>query len=219
MQIQSFTLGPVQTNCYLLLDEVRREALVIDPGFGPEPVLAALEGYKTTAILVTHGHWDHVYGVRAVKAATGAPVWISAIEQHWLTDPMLNRSGIRTDLLPAPCDGPPADRLLQEGDRFPFGGVEFAVLHTAGHSPGSLTFVTDGIAFSGDVLFRGSVGRTDLPGCDARALLRSIRDRLFSLPDETVIAPGHGPTTTVGRERERNPIVGRTGNSSLLDPQ
>ncbi len=218
MKYQAFSLGPLSTNCYILYSEGTSEALVIDPGFGPEPVIAALQGYKVKAIVLTHGHWDHVCGVQAVQAVTGAPVWISEIEKDWLLDPMLNRSGLRTDLLTVPCTGPAPDRLLREGDTFTFGGDTFSVLHTPGHTPGSLSFATAGVVFSGDVLFRGSVGRTDLPGGSSQALLASIHEKLFLLPDDTVVAAGHGAPTTIGREKERNRFVGRSAAYRFFSP-
>lgn len=209
MEMKRIILGPVKTNCYLLLDEASRQALIFDPGFGPEPVIEAVQGYRVQAIVLTHGHWDHVYGVRQVKAATGAPVWISEIERDWLVDPMLNRSGVRAGIVGAVCDGPAPDHLLREGDSFAFAGLRFDVLHTPGHTPGSLSFVTGGLMIAGDVLFRGSVGRTDLPGGSMADLLTGIRTKLFTLPDDTVVAPGHGPTTTIGREKRQNPYVGQ----------
>ncbi len=208
MQVKGMPLGPLQTNCYWLIDEASRRALLFDPGFGPEPVIEALKGYQVEAIILTHGHWDHVHGVQAVKEATGAPVWISEIEKDWLTDPMLNRSGLRRDIVAVPCTGPAPDRLLREGETFSFAGWEFRVLHTPGHTPGSLSFATEGLVIAGDVLFQGSVGRTDLPGGSMKALVASIREKLFALPDETVVLPGHGPATTIGRERRYNPFVG-----------
>lgn len=217
MQIKMLPLGPLQTNCYLLLEEESHQALIFDPGFGPEAAIEALQGYTVQAIILTHGHWDHVYGVQAVKDATHAPVWISAIERDWLTDPLLNRSGYRTDLLQTVCDGPPPDRLLNEGDTFDFAGRRFTVLHTPGHTPGSLSFATDGFVIAGDALFQRSIGRTDLPGGSLEALVTAIRTKLFALPDETLVLPGHGPTTSIGQEKAFNPFVGRTGSLIPLD--
>lgn len=209
MQFDTFTLGRLQTNCYVLRDDSARRALVIDPGHGPDPVLDALQGYAVEAIVLTHGHWDHAHGVAAVKAATGAPVLISEIEKDWLTDPLLNRSGYRQhDLGITPCTGPAPDRLLRHGDTFDFAGRHFTALHTPGHTPGSLSFATEGLVFSGDALFRGSVGRWDLPGGNQADLLHAIREQLLPLPGDTVVAPGHGPLTTIGHERSHNPFVG-----------
>lgn len=217
MQIQMLPLGPLQTNCYILLDDQTRQALIFDPGFSPEAAIEALQGYTVQAIILTHGHWDHVYGVQAVKNATRAPVWISEIEQDWLTNPMLNRSGYRTDLLKVVCDGPAPDRLLREGETFDFAGHRFSILHTPGHSPGSLSFATDGFVIAGDALFQRSIGRTDLPGGSMEALVTAIREKLFALPDETVVLPGHGPATTIGQEKELNPFVGAGASLINLD--
>lgn len=201
------SLGPVQTNCYWLLDEQQRTALVVDPGLNPEPVLYELAGYQVIAIILTHAHWDHIAGVAKVQAAMGAPVWISAIEAPWLTDPTLNRSAFWPQLFPDPIAGPAADRHLVDGERFVFAGVEIAALHVPGHTPGSLAFRVGNVLLAGDTLFQGSIGRTDLPGGDQEQLLTAIRTRLFPLPDDTVVAPGHGPTTTIGQEKRENPFV------------
>lgn len=215
MEIKGISLGPVRTNCYWLEDETSRQAILFDPGAGPEPVIEALRGYEVQAIILTHGHWDHISGVQQLKEATGAPVWISAFEQHWLTDPTLNRSAYVPGV--APITGPAPDRLLSEGESFTFAGQEFQVLHTPGHTPGSLSFVSQGFVIVGDALFRGSIGRTDLPGGSLAELTRSIKTKLFTLPDEMVVAPGHGPATTIGAEKEYNPYVGRRGSHFHLN--
>lgn len=207
MKIQGAVLGAAQTNCYWLKDEERREAMVVDPGMNPRQVLADLAGYKITLILLTHGHWDHIAGVAEVKEQSGAPVWISEIERDWLTDPELNRSRYWPQLFPQPIAGPAPDRLLREGDTFHFGGQEFHTLHVPGHTPGSLAFVFGQTCLAGDTLFRGSVGRTDLPGGSFAQLEQAIRTKLYSLPDNTAVLCGHGPTTTIGREKRSNPFV------------
>lgn len=217
MKIRGMPLGPAATNCFWLLDEEHKEAMILDPGMDPAPVLEAVRGYTVRMIVLTHGHWDHLAGVNQVHVATGAPVWIADIERDWVTDPELNRSAYWPDLFPTPVVGPRPARLLQAGESFSFGGRDFHILHVPGHTPGSLAFVMDNICFGGDTLFQDSIGRTDLPGGNTAQLLQSIRDQLFTLPDDTVVAPGHGPITTIGREKETNPFVGRAAGPGF-DP-
>jgi hydroxyacylglutathione hydrolase len=203
MKIHTFALGMFQTNCYLLVDEETQEAVVIDPGQDPDALLAALEGLNVVGIWLTHAHLDHIAGLAEVKAATGAPILIHELEKDWLTDPLLNGSGRYPGYFD-PITGPAADRLLQAGDVLTFGKQKFEVRFTPGHTPGHVSFVTEGMVFAGDTLFYDGIGRTDLPGGDAKALIQSIRQQLYTLPKETVVYPGHGPSTTIGRERESN---------------
>ncbi|MDN4594932.1 MBL fold metallo-hydrolase [Polycladomyces subterraneus] len=205
MNVRSFTLGPVATNCYVLSEG--REAVVIDPGMGPDPVLEWMqsEQLNVQAILLTHAHFDHIGGVEAVRTATGAPVYVHRAEADWLTDPQKNGSSLFPGLELIRCN--PADQLLEGGETLNLIGREFRVYHTPGHSPGSVTFQFDDQVFSGDVLFAGSIGRTDLPGGDYETLMRSIHDVLMEMPEETRVYPGHGPTTTIGREQASNPFV------------
>jgi glyoxylase-like metal-dependent hydrolase (beta-lactamase superfamily II) len=155
--------------------------------------------------LLTHAHFDHIGGVEAVRAATGAPVYVHRAEADWLTDPQKNGSALFPGLDLIRCQ--PADRLLEGGETMKWIGREFRVIHTPGHSPGSVTFRLDDQVFSGDVLFAGSIGRTDLPGGDYETLMRSIHDVLMEMPEETRVYPGHGPATTIGREQASNPFV------------
>lgn len=199
------TTGPFAENCFLLADPAARLAVLIDPGEDTGRFLAALResGCRLEGIWLTHAHIDHIQGVEEVKQATGAPVFLHpgdrslygamAEQGAWLGVPAGNP--------------PPPDHELAHGQRLRLGAWEFEVRHVPGHSPGSVAFVGAGLAFVGDALFAGSIGRTDLPGGDARTLLGSIRDQLLSLPDQTVVYSGHGPETTIGEERRSNPFL------------
>jgi glyoxylase-like metal-dependent hydrolase (beta-lactamase superfamily II) len=213
VKVHAFTLGPLQSNSYLLADEVTREGLLFDPGMESEPVAEALarERLTLTAIINTHGHFDHVFGNAYFKAKTGAPLLMHRADLD-LVKRLEEQSlyfGFRATPSPLP------DRFLEEGDEVRVGGIRLRVLHTPGHSPGGICLVTDGTAFVGDTLSAGSIGRTDLPGGSAETLLTSIREKLLTLPDDTVIYPGHGPATTIGHERRHNPFL--TGRVPLFD--
>jgi len=213
VKVHAFTLGPLQSNSYLCADEATREGLLFDPGMESEPVAEALarERLTLTAIINTHGHFDHVFGNAYFKAKTGAPLLMHRADLD-LVKRLEEQSlyfGFRATPSPAP------DRFLEEGDEVRVGGTRLRVLHTPGHSPGGICLVTEGTAFVGDTLFAGSIGRTDLPGGSVEALLASIREKLLTLPDDTVIYPGHGPPTTIGHERRYNPFL--TGRIPLLD--
>ena len=203
--VVTLTNGAFAENCYLLADAATREAVVIDPGEETPLFLSRLktEGWTPTAIWLTHAHLDHVTGVAAVKAATGAPVLL-----HPADRPLYDAVPRQAALFGLSAEAPPEpDGELAEGQQLAVGGCRFQVLHTPGHTPGHVTFVGHALAFDGDVLFAGSIGRTDLPGGDSDALVRSIRRRLYTLPDETVVFPGHGPATTIGEEKRTNPFV------------
>jgi glyoxylase-like metal-dependent hydrolase (beta-lactamase superfamily II) len=207
VRIESYALGPVMANCYLLYDESSRHGVVVDPGAEPDRVLSRIGelGLQVEAILLTHAHFDHIGAVEPVREKTGAPVYIHRLEGDWLTDPRKNGSGLWPGMEPIRCRE--ADHHLDGGESLVFFGQTFRVLHTPGHSPGSVTYALDGLVLSGDVLFAGSIGRTDLPGGDFDTLMRSIHDQLMVLPEETRVYPGHGPETTVGREQEANPYL------------
>lgn len=206
MHVQGFPLGAFQTNCYVLSDQDSQTAIVIDPGYDPDIVLDAIDGYKVTHILLTHAHLDHIGGLQRLKEATAAPILIHPNEQDWLTDPMLNGSG-RWPQLGGPITGPAADGFVQEGDRIEFAGRQISVLFVPGHSPGSVAYLLEDQIFAGDTLFYGSIGRTDLPGGDLQTLVQSIRSKLYTLPADTVVYPGHGQETTIDRELRTNPFV------------
>ena len=203
--VVAFPNGVFAENCYLLADPEAREAVMIDPGEEAEALLPRLgaEGWNLQAIWLTHAHIDHVAGVAAVKAATGVPILLHPKDRP-LYDHAEEQGRMFGVRIPQP---PPPDAELAEGQTLSVGGCRFEVLHTPGHSPGSVSFIGHGIALSGDVLFAGSVGRTDLPGGDTRTLLESIRKKLYRLPNETRVLSGHGPETTIGEEKLTNPFA------------
>ena len=204
-ELLRFPNGPFQANAYLLIGRSGRHAAVIDPGLEVAPLLDAIRERDLTVdwILDTHGHLDHTAGNAALKRATGAPLAIHADDVIWLQRLQAQGAafGCRVEDSPAP------DVVLRDGQRLPFDGGEIEVLHTPGHSPGSVCFRLGDLLLVGDTLFRGSVGRTDLPGGSWEALLRSVRERLFVLPDALPCWPGHGEETTLGEERRDNPFV------------
>jgi glyoxylase-like metal-dependent hydrolase (beta-lactamase superfamily II) len=211
MDLQLITVEsmPFAENSYIVWRPGRPDAIVIDPGFEPGPVLEHLadEGLTAGLILNTHGHVDHIAGNADLKRAfPDASLVIGAGDAPMLTDPMRNLSG----LAGVPIVSPPGDRLVAEGDVIEAAGLRLEVLDIPGHSPGHVVYVLRGappVVFGGDVLFRGSIGRTDFPGGDLGQLLGGIRAKLWPLPDESVVYPGHGPATTVGHERRTNPFL------------
>jgi glyoxylase-like metal-dependent hydrolase (beta-lactamase superfamily II) len=202
--VDRFELGPIGTNCYVVrASRAADEAVVIDPG-GDAPQLQ-LElgrlGAGCAAILITHGHWDHLGGVAELAEGTGAPVFMAEDERALLEN--------LPDLVPpgVPARAYTADTLLKGDETLELAGITFETLRVPGHSPGHLAFYADGCLFSGDVLFAGSVGRTDIPGADPDALVESLRMLTERFPAETVVYSGHGPPTTLGAELDRNPFV------------
>jgi glyoxylase-like metal-dependent hydrolase (beta-lactamase superfamily II) len=207
MEVRMFTVGQIAENTYIFRRDGSDRGLIVDPGDEADKLLAAIDalGIQLDGILLTHTHFDHVGAVAPVARATGAEVWVPKIEAFVLADIM--------KFVPWPGFGPyesyDAEHELEGGERLELAGFEIDVLSTPGHSPGHVTFSIpdEGAVFSGDVLFQGSVGRTDLPGGDGKALIRSIRDKLLPLGDDIAFICGHGPMSTIGQERQSNPFL------------
>lgn len=209
MNIETITVGRLSTNCYLCVCDHTGEAIVIDPGADAERILDQIRQRKATVttIVLTHAHFDHLLAAQAVQQATGAEIAIHRLEAEQLQNPPSLFPGPQPDL----PKGLQADRKLEHGEILQVGQSRGHVLLTPGHSPGgiSLSFPQDHCVFSGDVLFRRSIGRTDLPGGDAQTLLDSITQHLLGMRDDTIVYPGHGPKTSIGYERQNNPWLRR----------
>ena len=211
-KIHALVVGQLQTNCYVI--ESLGHALVVDPGGEPERILRFIKDLNTTTtrIVATHTHFDHVLGVDGVRKSTNTPFLI-----HRDDLPMLEsmQSRVRQFMgfeVPPP---PKVDGYLKDGESLNLGDETIRVLHTPGHSPGSISLSGYGYVLTGDALFNQSIGRTDLPGGDLETLVRSIRERLFKLDDETIVYPGHGPETTIGDEKLANPFVGKAARLQI----
>lgn len=205
---RGFALGPFETNCYVVRVAGGETCWIVDAGFEPGELIDSVRGagLRPEALVLTHAHADHIAGVReTLEAFPGTPVWIHEAEADWLGDPRLNLSAAMGMGVTAP--GP--DALLEHGQELALGASCWRVLHTPGHSPGGITLYCEsaGIALVGDALFAGSIGRTDFPGSSFETLALSIREHLYTLPDRTRALPGHGPETTIGREKLGNPFV------------
>lgn len=205
LEVVQLPNGQFVQNCWLVADAAAREAVMIDPGEEPAMFLAELNtrGWTLRAIWLTHAHIDHVLGVEAVHRATGAPILLHPGDRP-LYDRLPEQGSWFGLRVPPP---PPPSAELAEGDIARVGQFGFTVRHTPGHSPGSVSFVGEGRVFGGDVLFNGSVGRTDLPGADFGTLMASLQRVFLSLPDSTLVHSGHGPDTTIGIERLTNPFL------------
>lgn len=200
-------VGMLQCNCSIFGDEFSHEAIVIDPGDNIDDILAILQKHslRVKAIVITHAHIDHIGGAAKLKAATGAPVVMNASDQELYDHLDVQASWLGME----PPSRTAIDDAARDGDVLTLGPAEFRVLHTPGHTQGSISLwiPAENKLIAGDTLFRDSIGRTDLPGGNPRQILRSIEEKLLKLPEETVVVPGHGANTTIGREKERNPFL------------
>ncbi len=205
MILETLVVGPLAVNCYLVGDEQTREAIVIDPGGDARAIFETLkrEKLKLVAIANTHAHFDHVIALTELRALTGAPFCLHADDA-----PLLAAAHQSAALFGFRLASPqPADRWLRAGDAVQAGAFALRVLHTPGHSPGGICLLGERAVFVGDTLFAGGIGRTDLPGGDYATLMASIRAQLLTLPDATLVYPGHGEPTTIGEERQLNPFL------------
>jgi hydroxyacylglutathione hydrolase len=204
LRVEQLSLGPIGTNCYVVCpDTGAAEAAVVDPSGSAAELRLLLRrmGARCAGILVTHGHWDHLVGVADLAEGTGAPVYMAEGERALLENPAgFTPSGVSLRAYTP-------DVLLEGGETIEVAGIALAVLSVPGHSPAHLAYYAEGNLFSGDVLFAGSVGRTDLPGADWDTLVTSIRSLVEAYPPETIVYPGHGPATTLGDELARNPFL------------
>ncbi len=202
-------VGPLQCNCSIIADEATREAIVIDPGDDIDQILGLIRKHKVQVkqIVITHAHIDHVGGAMKLRAATGAPILLNQNDYA-----LLKMLDVQAAWVGMPTPGKvEVDNSLDQADTVKAGSLAAQVLHTPGHTEGSicLYFPLEKKLIAGDTLFAGSIGRTDLPGGSYEKILHSLHDRVLALPDETVVVPGHGPLTTIGEERERNPFLQR----------
>jgi hydroxyacylglutathione hydrolase len=201
MIIRNIVVGALETNCYVVGDESTKEAFVIDPGADYEQIKKVIdeEGLKPKAVINTHGHGDHIIA----NGEFNVPVWIHSLDADFLGDPSKNLSGAFGMMFKTK----PAQRLLQHGDMLLLGDHNFQVIHTPGHTPGSICLKGGDVIFSGDTLFYESVGRTDFAYGSEKDIMRAIKERLFALDDKYVVYPGHGPVTSIEHEKKHNPFI------------
>jgi glyoxylase-like metal-dependent hydrolase (beta-lactamase superfamily II) len=211
-KIHTIVVGRLQTNCYIL--QSNTAAIIVDPGDEPDRIVRFVHDIKVNPshIIATHTHFDHVLGVDAIRSKLSIPFLIHHDDLSMLESMQSRVREIMGFEVPPP---PKVDSYLNDGDVLKVGDETIRVLHTPGHSPGSISLVGDGYVLTGDALFNQSIGRTDLPGGDLKTLMHSIKDRLFKLDDDTVVYPGHGPETTIGDEKLANPFVGEAARLQL----
>jgi hydroxyacylglutathione hydrolase len=203
--LKTLVVGPFASNCYIVGSESSRRGIIIDPGAEAKVILKTVRdlGLTIPLIVVTHTHVDHLGALKSVKDETGAKFALHEAEAGLgvVSRMLSSMTGGSFSQLPKP------DRLLKEGDKIDIDGLHFTVLHTPGHSPDGISLYGHGIVFTGDALFNYGIGRTDFPGCSYDQLMDSIQNKLMTLPDETIVYPGHGPSTTIGEERRGNPFI------------
>lgn len=210
MNVRVYALGPVQTNCYIV-SNTEKECLIFDPGEEAARVIKAIRtnGLKPLAIFLTHAHFDHIGAVDVIRETFDVPLWIHEKEVDWLSDPLKNGSGKYAELPNYTVAPPKEEHIIRSEQTVEIGSFSFEAVFTPGHSPGSISYIfaEDGFAIVGDTLFKQSIGRTDLLGGSTKVLLESIHSKLLSLPEETIIYPGHGDYTTPEQEMDNNPFL------------
>lgn len=207
MVLYRIVVGRLEVNCFILADDKTKEAVVIDAGDDAPDILKIIKdnGLKVKYIVATHGHFDHVGANKELKEATGAELLIHEGDAPIMASASQYARAFGIEITASPK----ADRYVKQGDIIIAGEIKLKVLHTPGHSPGGISLLEQGMVFTGDTLFAGSIGRSDLPGSDLKTLLRSIKTNLLTLPDDTKVFPGHGPASTIGDERKENPFLNR----------
>jgi glyoxylase-like metal-dependent hydrolase (beta-lactamase superfamily II) len=203
--IDILELGPFFVNCYIVGDSNAGKGIIIDPSWEAERIISHVDRFnlEIEKVVITHGHADHIGALHEIRNHYRVPVCIGEKDAVMLTDPVANLSGLSGESVLTD----PAEVLLREGDSIEVGEFRFKVLETPGHSRGSISLYGHGAVFTGDALFLGSIGRTDFPGCSFEVLMESIKNKLLTLPDETIVYPGHGPDTMIKQEREYNPFL------------
>jgi glyoxylase-like metal-dependent hydrolase (beta-lactamase superfamily II) len=205
MNYQLVIVGPLETNCYLFFCQERGECAIIDPGAEAERIFPLIThlNLKPVIVLNTHGHVDHTGANIEMKDRYGVPIALHQDDFSMLEESLQLEFGLMLGVKPSPSP----DRILTDGDEIKVGQASLQVIHTPGHSPGSVCFYTQGLLFSGDTLFCGGVGRTDLPGGSWKDLMSSLKKRVLTCPEDTIVLPGHGPRTTIAEEKESNPFI------------